>query len=115
MDSMDAAAAAELDPAMDEITLTVFKSWDELFGMDAHEVEAFQLKAVKQRLEKLAPLVSALRNQMEDAGVTGIKTLDDVVPLVFPHTTYKSYPVSLIERSRFDQLTRWLSNVTSID
>jgi hypothetical protein len=115
MDSIDAAVAAELDPAMDEITLTVFKSWDELFAMDASEVEAFQLKAVQQRLEKLAPLVSALRNQMEDAGMTGIKTLDDVARLVFPHTTYKSYPISLIERSRFDQLTRWLSSVTSID
>ena len=71
MDSIDAAAAARLDPAMDEITLTVFRSWNELFAMDAHDVEAFQLKAVKQRLEKLAPLVSVLRNQMEEAGVTG--------------------------------------------
>ena len=115
MDSIDAATAAELDPAMDDITLTVFKSWDELFGMDAREVEAFQLKAVKQRLEKLAPLVSVLRNQMEEAGVTGIKTLEDVAPLLFPHTAYKSYPISLIERNRFDHLTRWLSSVTSVD
>jgi hypothetical protein len=115
MGLIGAATAAQLDPAMDEISLTVFKSWDELFGMDRPAVEAFQLKAVKQRLEKLAPLVSALRNQMEEAGVTGIQTLDDVVPLLFPHTTYKSYPVSLIERSRFDHLTRWLSSVTSID
>ena len=115
MGLIDTAAAAQLDPAMDEITLTVFKSWEELFGMDRPEVEAFQLKAVKQRLEKLAPLVSALSAQMETAGVTGIKTLEDVAPLLFPHTTYKSYPVSLIEKNRFDHMTRWLSSVTSID
>ena len=115
MDRVDATATAQVDPATDEISLTLFKSWDELFGMDRPEVEAFQLKAVQQRLEKLAPLVSALRSQMDTAGVTGIKTLDDVAPLLFPHTTYKSYPVSLIERSRFDHLTRWLGSVTSID
>ena len=115
MDTIDTAATAQLDPAMDEISLTLFKSWDELFAMDRPEVEAFQLKAVKQRQETLAPLVGALSSQMEAAGVTGIKTLEDVVPLLFPHTTYKSYPVSLVEKSRFDQLTRWLGSVTSID
>ena len=115
MGLIDAATATQLDPAIDEISLTVFKSWDELFGLDRPEVEAFQLKAVKQRLEKLAPLVSALSAQMEAARVTGIKTLEDVAPLLFPHTTYKSYPVSLIERSRFDHLTRWLGSVTSLD
>src|SRR3546814_14040516 len=35
--------------------------------------------------------------------------------LFLPHTAYKSYPLSFLERNRFDALTRWLDGLTAID
>jgi hypothetical protein len=103
------------DPFADDITQILFKSWDELFGMERAEVEEFQLRSVRQRLEKLAPRVKALSSQMENSGTTAINTLNDVVPLLFSHTAYKSYPISIVENGRFDRLTQWLSGMTSLD
>jgi hypothetical protein len=113
MDQLVATNIAQLE--VDAITQSLFRSWDELFGMERPEVEAFQLRAVKQRLEFLAPRVRVLASQMESSGVTGIESLNDVTPLLFQHTVYKSYPISLVENNRFDLLTRWLAGVTSID
>ena len=42
-------------------------------------------------------------------------TLDDVVPLLFEHTMYKSYPVSLLEKGKFTQMNRWLNKLTTHD
>ena len=100
---------------VDDITATLYKSEDELHTMARPAVEAFQLAAVRQRFEELRPKVAALASQADDAGITAIGTLADVVPLLFQHTTYKSYPASLIDKGRFDLLTRWLTEVTSLD
>src|SRR5579872_618191 len=62
----------------DGITNMLFKSWDELFGMDRQEVERFQLSAAATRFSTLAPRVSALAAQAEQAGVTGIESLNDI-------------------------------------
>jgi hypothetical protein len=34
---------------------------------------------------------------------------------LFPHTVYKSYPLSFLERGQFDRLTKWLSGLTTVD
>jgi hypothetical protein len=51
----------------------------------------------------------------EAQGITGVVTIEDVVPLLFEHTMYKSYPPALLERQRFDQLTEWLNKLTAVD
>ncbi len=48
-------------------------------------------------------------------GIMQIDRFEDVVPLLFDHTTYKSYPASLLDNGRFDQLTRWLGKLTTLD
>ena len=46
---------------------------------------------------------------------TALRDFDDVVPLLFPHTVFKSYPASLLDKKRFDLMTKWLGKVTSYD
>jgi hypothetical protein len=41
--------------------------------------------------------------------------LNDLVPLLYNHTVFKSYPMSLLEKNRFDLLTRWFDRLTPID
>src|SRR5580658_419377 len=57
-----------------------------------------------------APYDEAFRLRRES-----IEAIEDLAPLLFPHTVYKSYPISYLERSRFDKLTRWLAGLTTTD
>lgn len=57
--------------------------------------------------------VPVLAQRAEDQGITEIRAREDVVPLLFPHTTYKSYPESLIAKGRWTQMNRWLGSLST--
>ncbi|OAP33588.1 hypothetical protein A8O16_03360 [Sphingobium sp. 20006FA] len=101
--------------APDEISLSLYRGWDDLYNMDRKAVEAFQLEAARERFRNLRPAVRALDIQAQQAGVNAIESLNDIVPLLFQHTHYKSYPMSLLEKGRFDMLTKWFDGLTSVD
>jgi hypothetical protein len=108
--------AADVEPIeRDDLSNMVDRSWDELFGMDRIEREEFQLGSLRRRFDELLPKLSSLRIQVEDTGISRIGKLEDVVPLLFHDSVYKSYPVSLIEKNQFDRLTKWLSGYTTVD
>jgi hypothetical protein len=86
-----------------------------LFSAGRRVVEEFQLQSARRRFEELAPRLAALKDQADRNAVTRIESLEDITPLLFNDTVYKSYPISLLENARFDLLTRWLQRVTSID
>lgn len=48
-------------------------------------------------------------------GVSRITQFEDLVPLLFAHSMYKSYPASLLDKKRFDLVMRWLSKLTPVD
>jgi hypothetical protein len=87
----------------------------ELWLIDRAELEAIQLRIMSERFEELRPGVAQLGKLASLQGVESISTLNDVTPLLFQHTVYKSYPISLLEKGRFDLLTRWLGGLTVHD
>jgi hypothetical protein len=87
----------------------------ELWLIDQAEREASQLATMAERFEELRPEVAQLGKLASLQGVNAISTLNDVAPLLFQHTVYKSYPISLLEKGRFDLLTRWLGGLTVHD
>ena len=99
----------------DDITKMLFSSWDDLFSMSEEDVQAFHLEAARRRFADLSPHVKALAQQAEAAGVTEINSYEDLVPLLFQHTQYKSYPISFVEKGRWDMLTKWLDGFTTVD
>ncbi|WP_199577103.1 hypothetical protein [Paraburkholderia xenovorans] len=38
-----------------------------------------------------------------EQGIDDIQRIEDVAPLLFAHTVYKSYPMSYLERGQFDR------------
>jgi hypothetical protein len=86
-----------------------------LWSVSDAEVAKYQLWLLRKRFDDLKGRVSALKKLIELQGVKEINTIDDVVPLLFQHTTYKSYPISLLEKRRFAALTRWLGELTIHD
>ena len=56
-----------------------------------------------------------LRKLADRLGIKQLREFDDVVPLFFAHTAFKSYPASLLDKKRFDLMTKWLDTLTSHD
>ncbi|MBW8785715.1 MAG: hypothetical protein JF593_13940 [Novosphingobium sp.] len=79
------------------------------------EVEAVQLVAINKRLDERRGQIKVLEKLADAQGITCVGTLDAIAPLLMPHDIYKSYPVSLLARNKFDQLTTWLSRLTRHD
>jgi hypothetical protein len=64
------------------------------------------------QLREAIPTLTAMASEQD---VTEIGELNDVVPLLFQHSVYKSYPAQLLTKSRFTELTRWLDRLTTHD
>lgn len=87
----------------------------EVFVNDGIELETLQLQALQSRFEELSTKIPAVSDLVDRQCVNQINTLKDIVPVLLPHTVYKSYPLSLIEKKLFDRLTKWLGKFSTID
>ena len=79
------------------------------------ELDAAQLEALQYRFATLRDKIPMLKKLADGQNITEINELNDVVPLLFEHTMYKSYPPSLLEKGNFTQITRWMNKLTAHD
>jgi len=84
-------------------------------SVEREEAEAVQLAAFNIRLEQRRQQIRTLDKLAASQGFTQAATLDDAATVLFTHDVYKSYPSSLLAKQRFDQLTKWLSRLTTVD
>jgi hypothetical protein len=78
-------------------------------------LDELQTEALSMRFEQQKERIPTLAKLADQQGITRIGELDEVLPLLFQHTMYKSYPSFLLEKSQFDKLTSWLNRLTSHD
>lgn len=72
-----------------------------------------QIAQVDAIFQQRVTQVPVLRQRAGAESVREIRCLEDLVPLLFPHTVYKSYPAPLVDNGRWAQMNRWLSSVSS--
>jgi len=60
--------------------------------MAPSELEREQLAALNDRFIALRGRIASLRAMAERLGIDRIEAIEDVVPLLFPHSFYKAYP-----------------------
>jgi hypothetical protein len=99
----------------DDISRSLFQNAHDIFDTDPEEVDRWRLASARDRFHTLMEKIPALRRQAEAAQVSELASLSDIVPLLFQHIQYKSYPLSLLEKGRYDRLTQWLDGLTSLD
>jgi hypothetical protein len=102
--------------AIDE--LLGLAAWDDpMLAADKTDLPALQLAAARERFAELRSRIRVLDQRANDMGVSDIGKLDDLVPILFAHTAYKSYPKSFVDKGQWDRLTLWFSTVsaTSMD
>lgn len=73
-----------------------------------------QLEAVRERFAQQVERVPVLARRAKEMGVTEIRSLDDLVPLLFAHTNYKSYPEAFIDNGQWKHMSRWLQTMSSV-
>lgn len=79
------------------------------------ELNALQLAGVQKRFNQLRGQIPYLEKLVEHQGIQTIDELDDVIPLLFPHSIYKSYPPRLLAEHQFTQINYWLNKLTAHD
>ncbi|MFE9649262.1 hypothetical protein ACFYO0_35110 [Streptomyces sp. NPDC006365] len=85
------------------------------FDQPAQELRQLQLEAAREAFAAHCERIPLLRSRAEETGVHELTGFEDLVPLLFSHTSYKSYPVSLITAGRWDRLLRWYSTVSVVE
>lgn len=83
------------------------------FQMDRRDLETLWLQAANERLAQQRQRIPVLARHVEDLGIDEIRSFDDLVPLLFAHSTYKSYPEIFVSKGRWYQMNRWLNTVSS--
>ena len=87
---------------------------DTAYDQPASDIAALQLRAAQELFDERRAQIPLLARRADDAGITRIESLADIVPLLFAHTVYKSYPPSFVEQGRWDRMLQWL-NTLSVD
>ena len=72
-----------------------------------------QIGAANERFQAQVNQIALLRNRAELGGVREVTGPADLVPLLFAHTAYKSYPESWLVEGRWDRMAKWLDTVSS--
>lgn len=93
--------------------LTGMAGREDRFTYAADELEAVQIQAMNERFQERKQAIKLLKHRAEEAGIDAIRSFDDMVPLLFPHTAYKSYPENFLAEGKWDRLTKWLGTVSA--
>lgn len=74
------------------------------------DLDALQLEGLKRRFAQFRE-IPMLKKLADGEGIDQVASIEDVVPLLFEHTVYKAYPPSLLDRSDFARINKWLTKL----
>ena len=83
------------------------------FDIAPDELLPVQLKAANERLGTQVESIPLLANRAESASLNEITQPADLVPLLFAHTTYKTYGEVWLNERRWDRMGKWLATVST--
>src|SRR6202021_1639713 len=91
------------------------QSYTQMHSIGRDELEGLQRAAMSIRFQEHYQRIEMLRKLADRLGITALNDFNDVVPLMFSHTAFKSYPAALVDKKRFHLMTQWLDKLTSYD
>lgn len=95
--------------------LDLIEDPDKAFNMKSSELYDLRLAAAQELFSERIDQIPLLKHRAEEAGITKINSFEDLVPLLFSHTVYKSYPASLVEKKKWGRLLKWLDSLAVPD
>jgi hypothetical protein len=91
------------------------RSYTRMHTISRPKLEGLQRQAMGIRFQQHYESIEILRKLADRLEIAALDEFNDVVPLLFSHTAFKSYPAALIDKKRFDLMTKWLDKLTSYD
>ena len=86
---------------------------DDCYDVAPAELLPLQLEAANERFAGQIDRIGLLKNRAEAGNVHEIRERADLVPLLFAHTTYKSYSERWLTEGQWDRMGRWLNSVST--
>ena len=93
--------------------LTDLVDSDGRYDIPHEELRGAQIEAMNERLRERRGAIKLLARRAEDGGIDQVRGFEDMVPLLFPHTAYKSYPERFLTDERWDRMGRWLDTLST--
>ena len=100
---------------MDDPIAFFGESLTHMHSIARNELEELHRQAMGIRFQQHVQSIEMVGKLAGRLGITELREFNDVVPLMFSHTAFKSYPAALIDNKRFDLMTKWLDKLTSHD
>jgi hypothetical protein len=85
---------------------------EDRFDYSHADLDQLQVEALGERFDECKGRIRLLAHRASEAGTTEIRHRDDMVPLLFPHSVYKSYPESFLIDEKWDRLGKWLGTIS---
>lgn len=83
------------------------------YDYSAKDLRQAQIDAMNERFQDRVNKIKLLKLRADEAGISEIRSLEDAVPLLLPHTAYKSYPEGFLMDEKWDKLSKWLDSVST--
>ena len=93
--------------------LTRLVEAEDRYDVPFADLRSAQIQAMNERLQERKGQIKLVEHRAREAGITEVRSLEDMVKLLLPHTAYKSYPESWLVGQRWDRLSRWLDTVST--
>lgn len=106
---------ADVDAYVADPTAMDGLSAETLYSLSKEEIDRIQLAGLRRRFGELAQKLDVIRELADENKIEEINEINEIVPLLLPHTACKSYPLSLIDNARFEHLNAWLGRYTTFD
>jgi hypothetical protein len=81
------------------------------FRIHPENLRQLQLQAIRERFAQRRSQVRVLGKRAADLGLAEIRTEAELVPLLFAHQTYKTYPENFIDAGKWGHLNVWLQTL----
>lgn len=86
---------------------------EDVFDREWPDIEARQLEAAREMFAMRVEAIPVLRRRAAESGIKEIRSFHDIVPLLFAHTSYKSYPASFVDQGRWGHLLKWMQTLST--
>ncbi|HEX7874215.1 MAG TPA: hypothetical protein VF475_14980 [Sphingobium sp.] len=93
--------------------LTSLIDSEDRYNIPYADVRDAQVEAMNERFQERKDKIKLVGHRAEEAGISEVRSPEDMVRLLLPHTAYKSYPENWLREERWDRLSKWLDTVST--
>ncbi|MFT3968574.1 MAG: hypothetical protein QM690_22130, partial [Sphingobium sp.] len=79
---------------------------DDRYNIPYADVRDAQVEAMNERFQERRDKIRLVGHRAEEAGIAEVRSPEDMVRLLLPHTAYKSYPENWLREERWDRLSK---------